>query len=256
MVPGRIPHRIDSPQNQRFKDLRRLLAAKGIRKQGLALVAGPRLTAEALAVHPARCRAWLTPLDVEMPPPETAPAGVEWVQLAPTLFRELDVLGTHAPILLLTTPAPERWDPAAGLPPGASLFVPFQDPENAGAVIRSAAAFGMDRVILLRECAHPFHPKTLRASAGAALRIPLWEGPALDELPSDLEVVPLSSEGADIAGFVFPKTFALLPGLEGPGLPEPWRRRAVAIPIRPEVESLNAAAAVSVALYLWSRSRS
>ena len=39
----------------------------------------------------------------------------------------------------------------------------------------------------------------------------------------------------------------------GAALPERWRRRSLRIPIRPEVESLNAAAAVSVALYEWGR---
>ncbi len=255
MAPERTAHRIDSPHNQRFKDLRRLLSAKGIRRQGLALAAGPRLVAEVLAGHPGRCRAWITPLNVEAPPPDDAPAGLEWLQLAPALFRELDTLGTHAPLLLLDAPEPAVWDPAGGLPPGASLLVPFQDPENTGAVIRSAVAFGMTRVILLRECAHPYHPKTLRASGGAVLHAELMSGPALEDLPADLPVVALSGEGTDIAAFTFPETFALLPGLEGSGLPETRRRHAVAIPIRPEVESLNAAAATSVALYLWSRSR-
>ena len=46
-----------------------------------------------------------------------------------------------------------------------------------------------------------------------------------------------------------------MPGLEGEGLPEAWRSRTLAIPIRPEVESLNAAAAVAVALYAWSVSK-
>ena len=45
MAAERAGHRIDSAQNQRFKDLRRLLAAKGIRRQGLAPAAGPRLVA-------------------------------------------------------------------------------------------------------------------------------------------------------------------------------------------------------------------
>ena len=108
--------------------------------------------------------------------------------------------------------------------------MPFQDPENAGAVIRSAVAFGVDRVILLLECAHPYHPKTLRASGGAVLHAELWEGPSVEDLPPELPVVPLSAGGTDIAAFTFPETFALLPGLEGPGLPEVWRGRGVASP--------------------------
>jgi len=68
-----------------------------------------------------------------------------------------------------------------------------------------------------------------------------------------LPILALSAEGIDIRQAVFPKAFGLLAGMEGPGLPEAWRRRAVRIPIRPEVESLNAAAAMAVALYEWKR---
>jgi tRNA G18 (ribose-2'-O)-methylase SpoU len=116
-------------------------------------------------------------------------------------------------------------------------------------------AFGAARVILLAGSAHPFHPKALRASAGAVLAAPLAAGPAIDALPMDLSIVPLSREGKDLGAVAFPAASALLPGVEGPGLPEPWRPLAVAIPHRPEVESLNAAVAVSIALYVATRGR-
>jgi len=109
------------------------------------------------------------------------------------------------------------------------------------------------QAILLAESANPFHPKALRVSGGTVLSLPLRRGPALGAIPPELPVVALSAEGTDIRLAEFPEAFGLLAGLEGPGLPEPWRRRAVRIPIRPEVESLNAAAAMAVALYEWKR---
>jgi 16S rRNA (guanine527-N7)-methyltransferase len=93
----------------------------------------------------------------------------------------------------------------------------------------------------------------LRASGGAVFRAALRQGPSLDELPDDLPVVPLSAHGADVAMFAFPERFALLPGVEGPGLPERFRARAISIPMSPDVESLNAATATALALYVWSR---
>ena len=254
MTPPRI-HGIESARNPAFKNLRKLLGSRGIRKQGLALAAGKKIVADALRVVPDRCRGWITPGE-ELPPPPGVPAGLAWYRLAPALFRELDVFGVGAPLLLLSVPRFPSWDPRAGVPEGASLMLPFQDPENLGAAVRSAVAFGMPRVILLRESAHPYHPKAIRASAGAVLHADFHEGPALGDLPEYLDVVPLSGEGADIASFAFPERFALLPGLEGEGLPPRWRKRAVAVPIRPEVDSLNAAAATAVALYLWSRGAS
>ncbi len=192
---------------------------------------------------------------MQTPPPEGSPHGMDWYQLAPALFREVDVFGTRAPLLLVNVPPLPIWDPSEGLPEGTSLLVPFQDPENVGATIRSAVAFGVDQVILLEESAHPFHPKTLRASGGTVLRAKLFEGPSIKKLQAALDIFPLSTEGRNISTFTFPERFALLPGLEGEGLPEAWRSRALAIPIRPEVESLNAAAAVAVALYAWSVSK-
>jgi 16S rRNA (guanine527-N7)-methyltransferase len=148
----------------------------------------------------------------------------------------------------------KTWNPEDGFPPGLSLMIPFQDPENVGAVIRSAVAFGAQMVILLGECAHPYHPKTLRASGGAVLYAPLFQGPSIKDLPEDMPVLTLSPDGKDISEFRFPKRFAVLPGLEGKGLPNHLRRHAYSIPIRPDVESLNAAAATSIVLYLWEQS--
>ena len=51
-----------------------------------------------------------------------------------------------------------------------------QDPGNVGTLLRSAAAFGFDAVLLSDGCASPFAPKTLRASMGAAVRVPARTG--------------------------------------------------------------------------------
>jgi 16S rRNA (guanine527-N7)-methyltransferase len=249
-MQGRLVRTIVSEKNPLFKDLKKTLTGRGIRKTGQALVSGERLAGEILAAHPGSCRGWLSRPD--QPPPETA-AQLPWYQLSAELLRELDIFGTHSPLLLIGLPEMPPWTPADGFPAGVSVIIPFQDPENVGAAIRSAAAFGAAQAILLAESAHPFHPKALRASGGAALSLPLRPGPSLQALPPELPILALSAEGVDIRETTFPEAFGLLAGLEGPGLPEAWRRHAVRIPIRPEVESLNAAAAVAVALYEWKR---
>jgi 16S rRNA (guanine527-N7)-methyltransferase len=243
---------VTSGQNPFFKRLKKLLISRGIRKAGQALVSGSKPIAEILAHHPQRCEAWLSQEDL-VPPPLHSPVRLEWIQLAAALFDELDSFGTRTPMLLMNLPEISPWDPAENLPAGCSVFIPFQDPENVGSAIRSAAAFGAAQVILLAESAHPFHPKALRASGGNVLSVRLRQGPALGDLPLHLPLVALSPEGADIRSGPFPAAFGLLAGLEGPGLPEAWRRRSLRIPIHSEVESLNAAAAVSVALYEWRR---
>jgi len=252
--PRHRVHVIESEANAVFKDLKKLLAGRGIKKQGQALVCGARLVTDVIATQPGRCQAWITSGN-RQPPAAIAPQHMDWLQLTPALFQALDVFGTRNPILQYNLPELPRWDPTAPLAAGCSLLIPFQDPENVGAVIRSAAAFGVERIVLLAESANPFHPKAIRASAGTVFSANLRAGPTLDELPDDLPVMALAASGTPIEAAAFPDTFCLLAGMEGPGLPPRWHRNAVAIPMAEGVESLNAAVATSIALYEWRRSK-
>ena len=238
---------IASADNTTFKELRALHTGRGVRKRGLALVSGERHVAEMLRDFPAAGVAWLSP---DQPPPPDAPVHLEWYRLAPHLFRQVDVMGTGPPLLVIRVPAIEAWSDA-DWPSGCTLFVPFQDPENVGAVIRSAAAFGVARVVLLESAAHPFHPRSVRAAGGTPLlRVPLLSGPAIADLhPAGAPLIALSPAGEDIGQFEFPPTFGLLPGIEGPGLPETASWTRLRIQMQPGVESLNAATATAIALH-------
>lgn len=244
---------VSSDANPSFKLCRDILTGKGIRKHGQAILAGPRQVAEVLERFPDRVEAWLTSPNGPPPPIE----GVLWLRLAEPLFKEIDTSGTRSPLLLVRVPEIPDWSDVAPWPPGCTLFVPFQDPENVGAVLRSAAAFGVARVVLLREAAHSFHPKSVRAAGPAVFQVPMLLGPSVRDLESGTHpLIALSIEGPDLDAEPFPETFGMVPGVEGPGLPDHLRdglRRR--IPIAPGVESLNAATATAVALYAWSRSR-
>ena len=99
--------------------------------------------------------------------------------------------------------------------------MPFQDPENVGAVIRSAAAFGVPRVVLLKEAAHPFHPKAARAAGTALFQVGRGQGPSSrDVLSPNVRLLALSADGPEIEAEGFPDRFGLVAGLEGPGLPD------------------------------------
>ena len=250
-------HRVrnmESAQNATYKDLKKLLTAKGMKKQNQALVSGTKQIRDIIAQCPDKCLAWIS-WSENQPPPEYLPSRAAWYRLTPELFDTLDVLGTRAPLLLVEIPSIPPWQPEAGLPLGCTVLVPFQDPENVGAVIRSAVAFGAENIVLLAEAAYPFHPRAIRASGGAVMHTNLMQGPSIGELPADLPVVALSMSGMPLFEFAFPQSFALLPGMEGPGLPRRLKKNAVSIPMSPKVESLNAAAAAAIALYTWSRTR-
>jgi 16S rRNA (guanine527-N7)-methyltransferase len=254
MMSTRSFRRIQSEDNALFRSLKKLTSARGLKKSGSVLVAGPKTICDLIASCPDRCQAWID-TDGQPAPPPALPAGAAWYRLSRALFRAIDIFGTGAPLLLMRAPAIGAWRREDGLGDGCTLFVPFQDPENVGAVVRSAAAFGVGDVVLLEECGHPFHPRAVRASGGAVFHVALRNGPSISDLPRDLPLVALSAEGSDVAAFEFPERFGLVPGLEGPGLPEALRAGAIAIPISSQVESLNAATATAIALYAWAKGR-
>ena len=192
----------------------------------------------------------------EGPPPDDD--SIEWLRFSAPLFKQLDVVGTHSPLLLVKVPGLTPWRDVDPWPDGCTIFVPFQDPENVGAVIRSAAAFGTARVVLLREAAHPFLPRASRAAGPALFQVPLQTGPALADLRVEkAPLFALDPAGEELEESPFPERFGLVVGTEGPGLPKTLqqcqRRR---IPIAAGVESLNAATAAAIALYAWARQRS
>jgi len=106
---------------------------------------------------------------------------------------------------------------------------------------------------MLKESAHPFHPRSVRAAGSNIFRVQLFEGPPLEQLKSGtVPIISLSPVGEDVAGYRFPHEFCLVPGLEGPGIPDRLgSAMALSVPMEPGVESLNAAMATGIVLYLW-----
>ena len=135
-----------------------------------------------------------------------------------------------------------------------------QDPGNVGTLLRSAAAFGFDGVLLGPGCAAPFAPKTLRASMGAAGRLPVL---VVSDLPAALTALRgrgvtclaaalYHSRPLDEVGTDFPGGVCLVIGSEGQGLTDAAVAAcdaAVRIPMTDLVESLNAGVAGSVLLW-------
>lgn len=250
---------ISSRRNPLVRQWRQLHDPKGRRAQGLLLLEGTHLLQEVL-------RLGLRP--------QAAVATDAWLQRYPALAAAL------APVTALQRVSPEVLEAMAttGHPDGVALTLPpppaapldeaggglwlvldtIQDPGNLGTLMRTALAADV-RALWLVEGADPFQPKVLRASAGAALALPIWRGdrPTL--------VAHLARAGAggalQVVATLPPVTGAvpywqldwtrptvLMLGSEGAGLAPELQALAserVTIPHSPAVESLNVAVAAA-----------
>jgi TrmH family RNA methyltransferase len=134
-----------------------------------------------------------------------------------------------------------------------------QDPANVGAILRTAAAFGVQRVVLDQACADPWSPKALRAGMGGHFALVVGE---TKDLPTELDrfagtvVCAVARGGTPLAKAQFNGSLGWVFGAEGRGLTEAVLSKAglkVTVPIAPVADSLNVAAAVAVCLYEASR---
>lgn len=136
-----------------------------------------------------------------------------------------------------------------------------QDPHNVGAIIRSAAAFGAAAVLIPEHNQAPVTGAVVKVSAGMAFRVPLVSIGNVNQTLEDLKkrgfwTYGLAGEGAQsVSEEGFEKPTALVLGNEAEGLREKTRELCdilLSIPMHPQCESMNVAAAGAVALYAWS----
>ncbi len=133
-----------------------------------------------------------------------------------------------------------------------------QDPQNLGAVLRAAAAFGVDGVVIPKDRAASVTGTVVRASAGQAYRVPITQVTNIARTLETLRdqgywVVGTFMDGEQAAWDVdFKMKTALVMGGEGKGirpLVEKGCDFRVRIPMQKQVESLNVAVATSIMLY-------
>ncbi|WP_081871492.1 TrmH family RNA methyltransferase [Parvularcula oceani] len=150
----------------------------------------------------------------------------------------------------------EVCDPARGAP--VLVLDQVTDPQNLGASLRIAAAFGAQAVVVQDRRTPPVSGALAKAAAGTAETVPLVRvvniARALEALHDlGFETAGLAGEGATpLPRFTPQAPVALVLGAEGPGLRQLVRETCqslVSIPMQEGVESLNVATAGAVALY-------
>jgi 23S rRNA (guanosine2251-2'-O)-methyltransferase len=136
-----------------------------------------------------------------------------------------------------------------------------QDPHNVGAVIRSAAAFGVAGILMPDHNQAPVTGAVVKVSAGMAFRVPIVSISNINQAIRELKDAGFTIYGLEGGGdastttenFDGPSAFVL--GNEGSGLRLKTREycdKLLSIPIHGRCESLNAAVSASVVLYAWS----
>ena len=150
-----------------------------------------------------------------------------------------------------------------GLPATARLLaaIGIANHDNLGALLRNAAAFGIDLVVLDATCCDPLYRKAIRVSVGAALTLPIaFADDGITMLRAlaahHVQVLALSpSAGGDITSVVPSRRSALLVGSEGAGLPPDILAacNSLRITMAPGWDSLNVATSAAIALYELAR---
>ncbi|HMC39642.1 MAG TPA: RNA methyltransferase [Acidimicrobiales bacterium] len=144
------------------------------------------------------------------------------------------------------------------------VAVGVQDPGNAGAIIRSAAASGTGAVVFCAGAVDIYNPKTVRASAGAMFLLPLVVAGEAEDVLDRLggrgvsRMAAVARGGRDYDRIEWNAGTALVLGSESRGLPAGLSGLVdgqVTIPMRAGVESLNVAMAATVICFEAARQR-
>jgi TrmH family RNA methyltransferase len=252
---------ITSSQNSKIKLVRALLGrAKERREANAFVIEGVRLVEEAAE------RKWLFRFVLY---DETLnergksliegliARSVEVDQISSSLMQGLSQTetpqGILAVILLIDIPIPTA-------PNFIVIADQIRDPGNLGTILRSAAAAGVQAVIIPPETTDPFSPKVVRAGMGAHFRLAAhsttWEN--IRAYTKGLQVYLADMDGQSCWETDLRQPLALIVGGEAEGASEEARKLAtqkISIPMSGNVESLNAGVAGSVLMFEVVRQR-
>ena len=257
--------RVSSRNNPRVKEAARLIASsRDRRKAGKCVLEGEHL----IAVYLDRVGApeSLLVVDTMLAEPRIAALAARMpahdvLAIPAALFAEVSTLPVAiGAVAVVPTPAPS-------LPPPARfhlLLDDLQDPGNVGTMLRTAAAAGVEQVLLSRHCAFAWSPKALRAGQGAHFLTAIVEDVDLPAWASAFRAqrghvaAAVARGGRDLYDAPLAGPLAIAIGNEGAGVSAPLLACAdvrVTIPMPGGMESLNAAAAAAVVLFEAVRQR-
>ena len=265
---------VEDPEDPRLADYREIRDAERRRRDGTFIAEGRQVVRRLLSAGRYRVRsALVTPPALHALGEALAEAGVPTYLVRQDVVEAVVGMEFHHGCLAAGERGAEPTAEALIAETRSDRIVVLEglgDSSNVGALFRNALAFGVGAVFLAPGTADPLYRKAIRVSSGATVALPFAR---LADWPRDLErlrdagytVLALTprAEAVDIGELgdrrPLPARLALLLGTEGRGLSAEALAAAdlqVRIPMAPEMDSLNVAAAGAVALHWLSRIKS
>lgn len=252
---------ITSSANPRYKLARALLSRRGRKKHAQLLLEGVRLIEDSISAGYPPALLFFEPdaaVHTQLLVARAQKAGTQAFSMESALLAGLtDTVNSQGVVAIVPWPL---------IPPGPGglsvLLENVRDPGNLGALLRSAAAAGVDQAVMLPGVTDPWAPKVLRAGMGAHFRVAIRQARDLEQAAAWLGEARRYLADASAARLYTEVDWRQPSVLIVGGETEAARETAswldvqkVAIPMRREVESLNAAVAASVILFEAVRQR-
>ncbi len=252
---------ISSAANARLKFAKSLQKRRNRQKQQQILLEGERLIADSLSAGFPPALFFFTPAAEQRYAAllaQVEAAGAQLLRVETPLFAEISDTVTPQGVAAVS-PMPRIAPGNAGL---ALLLDGVRDPGNLGTLLRSAAAAGVDQVILLPGVTDPWSPKALRAGMGAHFRVAIRQARTVEQarawLPGHSFYFADAHSARAYTDIDWTRPSALLLGgeTEAARSVDQWPGLVnVAIPMAGGIESLNVAVAGSVILFEAARQR-
>ena len=243
---------ITSVSNEEIKKIAKLGATKERATQG-------RFIAEGLRICITLLQAGFKPEQVYVTDQEHADQIKPFVQ-----ERKITLVTEHVMEKMSQATTPSGMLAVFPIPPKPSVssmgsgivLAKIADPGNLGTLLRTAAAMNKKTVVLI-STVDPYSPKVVQSSAGCIAHLDIfrldWETLVKAKIKQHLKLVALVVQGGKKPSSIDFKDSLLVVGSEAHGIPEPWLDTCdekMTLPMPGNTESLNAAVAGSIALYI------
>jgi RNA methyltransferase, TrmH family len=244
---------IHTKKNPQIKEWKKLLTKKERDKTNSFLIEGFHLIEEALKKDDV-VTDLIVSENVELPPKWNY-GSIPLTIVTADVIKELSDTETPQGVLAVCR---QNQDDISSIDGKAFLLIDaVQDPGNAGTMIRTADAAGIDAVIMGKGSVDPYNPKVLRSAQGSHFHLPVINGDLeiwLEKLnDASIPVYGTSLENGQNFKEINPcDSFALMVGNEGSGVNKKLLDKTtnnLYIPIYGESESLNVAVATGILLY-------